>query len=364
MANILQFPEQSRIQEEASQWLIRLDCGSLSDEEAEAFSAWLNTNQQHRDTMVELCRLWDNMEVLSELSALFPYDHKVLSKPKNLSMGSKRTAFLFTAIAASILLMMTLLLHQQFGSTVDGGTVSQQSEITYRTLIGEQRDILLKDGSIAKLNTDSLVVVNFTDKQRSIRLVKGEAYFEVAHEPFRPFFVYASSGLVRAIGTAFSVRLKGQNIEVIVTKGKVEVASAIPDKTDGLDDITAIISDEYLTTLSVGQTAEFSENKINLVETIEPEVMSRKLSWQHGMLEFKGETLEEVVREISRYTDKKIIISDASIRDIRIGGYFKTGEVDVLLAVLKDGFPVTISRVDDNLIYLSEVSSVQTIINN
>ncbi len=77
MTNILKFPGQSRIQAEASQWLIRLDGGPLSDEETEAFCEWLGANRQHRVTIVELCRAWDNMEILSELSVLFPYDHKV-----------------------------------------------------------------------------------------------------------------------------------------------------------------------------------------------------------------------------------------------------------------------------------------------
>jgi len=364
MTNILLFPEQSRVQKEASQWLVRLDGGSISEEEVEAFSEWLNSNRQHRDAIVELCRLWDNMEILSELSVLFPYDHKVSSQPKSLSIWFKKPVLLFTAATVSILLMMTLFLHQRFEITGAGGTVSQRSEISYQTLVGKQKNIVLEDGSIANLNTDSLVVVNFTEKQRSIRLVKGEAYFQVEHEPSRPFFVHAGGGLVRAVGTAFSVRLKGKNMEVTVTEGTVEVASAIIDEKKEIDDLNEVISDEYLTTLGVGQTAEFGEKTINMVKTIEPAAVMRKLSWQKGMLEFKGETLEEVVSEISRYTNKIIIISDASIRDIRIGGYFKTGEVDVLLAVLKGSFPITVNQINDDLIYLSEGNSPQTTISN
>ena len=363
MTNIVSFPDQSRIQEAASHWLVRLDGGPLSEEEVATFSEWLGSCPQNREAIVELCRLWDHMEVLSELATLFSYDHKVSSQPERPSLTVNRPAFLYTVAAASVLVIIVFL-HQQLGLSGIGDTTSHQSEMAYQTLIGEKQDILLEDGSIANLNTDSHIVVYFSDRQRNIRLIRGEVYFDVAHYPDRPFLVHAGSGIVRAVGTAFSVRLKGQNMEVTVTEGKVEVTSAVADTTGRLDDLIDIISDEYLATLSVGQTAEFGEKAINMVQAIEPEAVSRKLSWQHGMLEFNGETLAEVVGEISRYTDKKIIISDASIRDIRIGGYFKTGEVDALLAVLKDGFPITINRVDDNLIYLSEGVSVQPIITN
>ena len=81
--------------------------------------------------------------------------------------------------------------------------------------------------------------------------------------------------------------------------------------------------------------------------------MSQMLSWQHGMLVFDGDPLEDVIQEICRYTKTRIIIKDPGLRNIRVGGYFKTGETEALLSVLQDNFAIHVEHVKDNLIYLS-----------
>jgi len=358
MNNIVNFPERPRIQEEASYWLIRLDSGPLSDEDAKAFSEWLHASSHHTDAVIELCKVWDNMEILSELSVLFPFSSKT-------TPVHEKTRFLHRPVllfaAAVVLFLVTTVVFVQVQSRMGESkeTASRLYEVAYQTAVGEQKSIMLPDGSSANLNTDSLVVINFSNHQRGIRLVRGEAYFKVAHEPDRPFLVHAADGIVRAVGTAFSVRIRGMNMEVTVTDGKVELASVLPDKIQvQMDNLSEIISVESLITLEAGQTADFSNNAEQLVMFVEPEVISRKLSWQHGLLEFKGETLEEVVSEISRYTDIRIIISDESIRNIRIGGYFRAGEVEALLSVLQNGFPVEIKRIDNSLIYLAEAQEI------
>jgi transmembrane sensor len=357
MTNILNFPEQRRIEEEASIWLVRLDSGPLAPEESADLSAWLAANPQNQTEIVRLCKLWDEMEILSELSILFPHIQTGYVPGDNKpSSVFHKPAFMITAMAASVVLGIVILLASSGllpGNVESAHTLQQTS---YQTTIGEQKEIRLVDGTVVNLNTDSHLTVRFDNKFRYIWLDKGEIFFKVAHEPQRPFLVHAGGGLVRAVGTAFSVRMKGSDVEVMVTEGKVEVASTTPDMERNRDfnDLSEIISKEFLTTLGAGQSAEFSDRTINSVTTVEPETVSRKLSWQHGMLEFKGQTLEEVVNEISRYTDTKIIISDPEIRDIRIGGYFKTGEVNALLSLLQTGFPIEIHRVNENLIYLGE----------
>jgi transmembrane sensor len=357
MTNILNFPEQRRIEEEASVWLVRLDSGPLAPEESSELSAWLAANPQHHTEIIRLCKLWDEMDILSELSILFPRMPKGPDYADGKPVSAlRRPAFVFTTLAASLLLGIVILLVSlnRFSEVPVSGYVPQQT--SYQTAVGEQKEIQLADGTVVNLNTDSHLTVRFDNKFRYIWLDKGEIFFKVAHEPLRPFLVHAGGGLVRAVGTAFAVRMKGHDVEVTVTEGKVEVASTTPDmkKNKDFNDLSEIISKEFLTTLGAGQTAEFGDRTINSVRSVEPETVSRKLSWQHGMLEFKGETLEEVVNEISRYTDTKIIISDPEIRDIRIGGYFKTGEVNALLSVLQTGFPIEINRINENLIYLGE----------
>lgn len=356
MSNILKFPGSSRSQEEAGIWLARLDGGPLSDEEARAFHDWLAADIEHRDALIELAGLWDDMDILSELSDLFPLAPK--SEPDTGRAASFLTspALAVFAAAAVVLAIALVVIHKP---VLDFGRdqTAAQKEVVYQTAVGEQKGVSLPDGSIMKLNTDSLVSVSFSSRHRNLHLIKGEAMFKVAHDRSRPFIVHAGGGIVRAVGTAFSVHLKGPDVEVTVTEGRVEIASAVDD--DGAVDLGNDDFGKYLTTLDAGQTAEYGEHTIHSVRTIGPELITRKMSWQHGTLVFKGETLEEVVREISRYTDTRLVISDPAIRNIRIGGYFKTGEVDALLTVLKDNFSIKAKKVNDNLIYLTEDKVIQ-----
>lgn len=357
MAEILNFPENARIEEEASHWLVKLDSGPLSDAEAVELRAWLEADEAHREVMVELCRLWDNMDILSELSELFPLSRKTAAtcNRSRFSVGSLAVATM--AMAASVVLVLVLWVQQQPGMGDLLDTEAAPPELVYQTRVGEHKEVSLADGSVVRLNTDSLVSIEYTEAQRTLHLIRGEAHFKVAHDRSRPFIVHAGGGVVRAVGTAFSVRLKGADVEVTVTEGRVEIASSSEAEKPAAGDKTA--SRKYMTTLDAGQTAEYDDMSIRSVKTIEPEIISRKLAWQHGTLVFKGETLEEVVKEISRYTDTSIVISDPDIRDMRIGGYFKTGEIDALLTVLQDNFDLHVERAGDNLVYLTEEKVIQ-----
>ena len=349
MDSIINFPDRSRLRGEASLWLAKLDGGELSDCDSQVFREWLNTSVDHKNTIIELAGLWENMDVLSELSDLFP-----LSKKPRPGIFSFRFSLKHVAFASvSAMLIVSLSLYLNRGLIQPDLSDTRQVETVSRTSVGEQAEINLPDGSDITINTDSIVEVAYNEEQRNIILVKGEAHFNVAHNDGRPFVVHAGTGIIRAVGTAFNVYLKGENVEVIVTDGRVEITSAIESTPDSFIEINEIVPSKLLTTISAGQSAEYGEEKIHSVQQIEPEVISRKLSWQHGMLVFEGNPLDEVVEEISRYTNTEIIISDPEIRKIRVGGYFKTGETDALLTVLEDGFNIHVERITRNLVYLT-----------
>ena len=359
MDNILNFPDRKKIQEEAGFWLVKLDSGQLSKEDAEAFRAWLDTSPEHRHAVIELTRLWDNMGILAELSDLFPLPHKCTA-------DSKRSRWLFyspvvslVAVFAFVALMLTFVM-QQYPTWLEWNSKGvEQAKSMYQTSIGEQTDILLPDGSDTKLNTDSFLEVAYSEKQRNVRLIKGEAHFQVAHDTSRPFVVHAGNGIIRAVGTAFSVRLKGEDVEVMVTEGRVEIAASVATRADSFIDLDDISSRKPMTTLEAGQNAEYGNDSIHMVQNVKPEIIERKMSWQHGMLKFEGETLAEVIEEISRYSTTEIIISDPKIRDIRIGGYFRVGEIDALLVTLENSFSINVVRINDNLIYLNGTKVTQ-----
>jgi len=349
---ILNFPDRHRVQEEASYWLVKLDSDDLYSEESNTLLEWMNHNPENKRTLVELAVLWNKMDVLSELSDLFPLIRKDEGHFFCTQAGIRRSAWQ-AAVAVCICITVSMAIYLASGPGNPGVTDQKLVDTVYRTAVGEQKHVELPDGSVTTLNTDSVLEVLYNNDQRNIRLVKGEAHFNVAHDKSWPFIVYAGTGIIRAVGTAFSVHLKGEDVEVVVDQGSVKIASAshIPSDSDLIP--IKIEPAKFLTTINAGQSVEYEKENIHPVQQIEPKLMSQKLAWQHGMLVFDGDPLEKVVNEISRYTDTRIVISDPAIRSIRVGGYFRTGETEALLTVLQDNFSIQVDHSEENIIYLS-----------
>eukprot|EP00903_Cladosiphon_okamuranus_P004441 g4439.t1 len=162
--------------------------------------------------------------------------------------------------------------------------------------------------------------------ERTVILHSGEAFFDVAPELDRPFVVYADDTAIRAVGTAFAVHKDGDIISVSVTEGTVELVSGnITTRIAANDQQNGVSSD-------FGNVAIHANDKTS-VSTQPADALARRLGWQDGMLEFRGEPLGQVIAELNRYTDAKIVIVDDDIKDIRLGGYFKVGDIEVITAI-------------------------------
>ena len=154
---------------------------------------------------------------------------------------------------------------------------------------------------------------------------RGEVLFDVAHDEKRPFLVIAGDTTIRAIGTAFNVELNDRNIEVTVTDGIVEVETAYMEsiQNQGAKPAGSLleipVENKRPAQIRAGQTAIIVQTMESL-QPIDAIAIEKKLSWQQGVVVFEGETLEQVVAEISRYTTKTFLISDDGTRSIRIGG--------------------------------------------
>jgi transmembrane sensor len=325
----------------------------LSSSELASFQEWLNQSPQHGAEIERIAVLWENLDILKALSSAGQ------TSRASGSLQSRRFDFVrlspnlryIAALGVSLLILVTVAIFQLPG----GGTFPDVNRV-YQTGLGEQESVTLADGSTALLNTDSRVEIAYTSQNRAVHLLKGEAHFAVAHQPERPFFVYVGSGVVRAVGTAFTVRLRESDVEVTVTEGAVELASvsdvAETEPETSVDAAAKITPTTRLALVKAGQSAVFHHD-IESIQSIAEEELARKLSWQHGMLIFSGEPLETVVEEVSRYTPTKIVILDPALRDLRIGGYFRTGETDAMFEALESTFNVRVRRVGEDLVYLA-----------
>ena len=222
----------------------------------------------------------------------------------------------------------------------------------YSTVVGETRAVTLRDGSVVTLNTNSLISVIYSPHERDVYLVRGEANFEVGHDVVRPFNVYAGKRVLQAVGTAFNVRLlSADDVELTVTEGKVKV---LPDGRDE-DGASASRSGDISvveTTVTAQETA-IVQPEVETVRRLAPAEMDARIAWQRGMLIFQGETLEVVLAEVDRYTNTDFLLADDSLGSVRIGGYFRAGDIDGLLIALRENFNIDSTRDEKNRIILS-----------
>lgn len=210
----------------------------------------------------------------------------------------------------------------------------------YRTHIGERRTVTLADGSRVRLNTASTIEVAMTRAQRHVRLVQGEALFEVAHDKQRPFLVDAASARLRAVGTAFNVRIRENVVELTVTEGVVAVSQSGEAAPRAAAPHIAAGGGAVIRSGAVAPTV------------LGGEVLRQRTAWQDGVIELEGETLPQAVEEFNRYRAQPIIVGDARLANIRVGGRFEVDEADKFLLALQNSFPVQIIPSADGSILL------------
>jgi transmembrane sensor len=385
--NVKGFTNRSKINEEAAKWVLFLeDNPILSDKEVEDLNAWVATSKIHRECIESMASSWGEMDLLSQV--MLPQEMKkqstvltqlfvpiiallsLLTYIKNQSKPLIRPIFL----APALLFIMT------FFTVVNLQDETDPTNKILITKVGERINHTLPDGSILWLNSSSTVQINYTEKYRRINLLEGEAHFQVAKNADRPFEVYADDRLVRAIGTAFTVHKLEGKIEVLVSEGTVELAIfektlvVIPDDYDpiaikkefeqtpgtsssdkGLTTTSPASLKKILGKLTAGQRISIPINNDDLseIDDLDTSEITRFLSWKEGRLVFAGESLEEVIKEITRHTQVKIDVLDPQLKSMRIGGQFQVGETDTLFYVLESGFGISVNKLDANHVQLS-----------
>lgn len=260
------------------------------------------------------------------------------------------------AIAVGLLLPVTQVQTPSSGSqapqlvATNPGNRPETSNTLYETGIGANSTVNLPDGTKMLLNTNTQVSVTYSEHQRLLVLNKGELMVEVAHDKTRPLRVQVGGKFVEAVGTAFNVyRQDEQNFDVIVTEGRVRVKPVANTAADSsIDSKTAAIQE-----LGRGEKMSVRASLPTAIETIATAIIQDRLSWRDGNVVFRGETLQDALNELSRYTPDNFKIVDSRINDLRIAGLYKAGDTEGLLSALKENFNIASLRTADGVIELS-----------
>lgn len=341
-------------EEIAAAWLARRDGGDWSETEQAAFTEWLQASTAHHVAFLRLEAAWRRTDRLKALGAraqpgvvpspgewwLPPVVDATGTESQQLAArcdppldeeaaraACNRTWPQLRGIAAAVLI----------AAVFAAGWYSWPRGSTYHTDVGGLASVPMPDGSHVTLNTKSEIRVAVTETERRVSLEHGEAFFEVVKDPERPFVVYAGDRRVIAVGTKFAVRRETGEIRVVVTEGRVRVEPAKDD------------ADLPVTQLSAG-TFALAGHAGTLIQEKRLAEAEDYLSWRRGFLVFRETSLGEAVAEFNRYNTRKIVIDDPAVAAIRIGGSFRSTNVDAFIRLTEQGFPVRAERRDGQII--------------
>jgi transmembrane sensor len=314
------------IEAEAARLYLKARASDAADDWNAAY-AWVAENPAHGFAFAKAEAGWELAERLNELPASqndVPELQTVIPQAEARPLIGRRRLLVGLATAAAAIGVASTVALRLF-DTVDH----------YRTALGETRTVRLADGSLIHLNTNSSVEVALRDDIRSIKLLRGEARFDVAHDAKRPFIVNADGTLVRAVGTMFNVRLRTDVTELTVIEGIVAVRNG----------------DSAVRRIESGRSAAVRSGSI-AVTHLEPAKIKQRIAWQDGMVEFEGDTLAQAVEEFNRYRATPLVIGDPEIASLRVGGAFRLDRSQDFVDALESGFAIRAVPGSDNSIIL------------
>jgi len=337
MGDVHKLPSTDDTEREASAWIARMNADDVTADDRTRFEAWLRAQSCNAKVYAELSATWQELVKSGPLvrAVYFGQVMNAASVPP-----APRRRWAVAAVAAGIGAMVL---------GVAWNLYKQKEETRFQTAVGEQAAVALPDGSSFDLNTNSRIWVDYSQRRRVIRLERGEAFFKVAHDTQRPFWVRAGDSWVRAVGTAFNVYLRPTGVEVTVSEGTVEVVNATANEFPPSD---AAIT-ESAAAVTAGEQADV-HGRAEVIHELNSAQLSRLLAWRKSSLYFQDQPLGDVVNELMRYTTLKIEFDDEALRRLPVGGTFQTSPegVEALLTMLHDGFGTTVRRDGQGHVYI------------
>ncbi|MFT3791443.1 MAG: FecR family protein [Rudaea sp.] len=320
-------PMNDRAAAEARRWFARLMAPDCAAAERADFERWRTADPQHAAAYDRVETLMGRVAELGDDAAIRQAAREAL-RPVRPQHGWRRTAG--WALAAGIAAAVGIGIFHFFRN---GDAPAEH----FATATGEQRSVQLADGTSMQLDTDTRLDVRYTSSERRVELQRGRAQYKVAHDARRPFVVDTLGVSVTAVGTEFQTGIRDDTVVVALLEGKVSVAS------DSVTDRHAtLVPGEQLVYNRSGSV--WSKGSVNL---------DAANGWTQGKLVFKDEPLENLVKEVNRYSSAKLRIADPSLAPLRISGTFKANDQESLLLALQGIWSIRADRQANGDVLLS-----------
>lgn len=347
--------DDAAVEQAAADWIARLDRG-LTPEESVAFAAWEAADSRHVAELARLQATWRALDTADESPEIMQIAHELSGTALPTDTPGRNARLVMTFGMAAALLIGVFV----WRAVERPGTGARHH--SYRVVPSEAQQLTLIDGTVVQVKAGSAVEPAFSASERRVRLVQGEAYFTVAHDPARSFVVMVGDVAVRAVGTAFNVRLEAVSMEVLVTEGKVRIddsvrgrnildnASAAPqphrEATDAAVEQHVPASEAPTPVLGAGQRVVIDTQTCAPIarETAKPADLERMRTWQSTQFVFDHTPLGDAVAAFNSFNRIQVVLGEPSLATRRLGGTFRADNIDAFVRLLETGFEITAER--------------------
>lgn len=274
------------VRAEAAAWIARLHGPSRTREVEEGLRRWLAEAPEHAAAFELLTDVWEKAARLDRRAEPIP------SRRANRPVSFMRTALATIVVALAA-----------------AGTLPHSHSDRVSSGIGQLRSVTLADGTHVRLDADTELLVRYGPRTRHVVLVRGQAYFEVAHRADWPFLVTSAGHAVRDLGTRFNVRREGDLLAVTLVQGEVEVSSVRPSGARPLD-------------LAIGERVTFAGKG---AAKIDWPALARVLAWERGEVPLENVTLADAAARLNHYSRQRIVV-EPPVAAIRVSGIVQAGD--------------------------------------
>jgi transmembrane sensor len=320
----------SQIYEEASVWFVEMRSGDVDAAGRQRFDAWVRKSPEHLRAYLEISEIWDDARLMDKAgsggSAELVANARAGADVVPFAGGSTRRRSPETAPP-----LRTRFAAHRLAAAAAVGVIAcglaayagyEHFRIPeYTTSTGEQRILTLADGTRVELNSRTRLTVHFTEGQRDVALLEGQAMFTVAQDPRRPFVVRSRNLAVRAVGTAFDVDRKSSTTTVTVVDGRVAVRS---QDISSLAPILVDAGEQLIATAHVHEPLRASRANV-----------AAATAWTHGALVFEGSRLADVIEEFNRHNERQIILADPALASMQISGVYTSTDPQLFVRFMR-----------------------------
>src|SRR5258708_4429777 len=295
------------VRAEAAAWVARLHSSGRTPALEEGFRRWLRVNPAHAQAFELATQAW-------EIGGSIPAGALPrMAHPSEISGAERRRRP--QRLSTPRLALAAVLCLAGIGALL----VLNREKSTVSTQVGEQRMLTLEDGSRIFLNTDTKLSVHYDKERRLVQLAEGEALFDVAKNPARPFIVDAGREQVRAVGTEFVVRRDPHLVAVTLVEGKVRITDQERTGEAG----SLVSAEEQPEILTPGQRLIFADNR---PPALDQPPLDTVTAWRRGEVVLDKTRLQDAAEEMNRYSNVKLMVDNPDIAHIRLTTIFRPGD--------------------------------------